>query len=161
MGVEFGVEGRVVVHFELVVDAEGALAGENLVDEGLETFFEVVELLGDEGEALGAFLYMGEVDVGAEGFFLDVVLFKDHDGEAVDDHARGFGVEGAGGGRRGCEVVDKLVDAFHVIVTFLVMFIDGAFGVVDVFEAHVVAAGAVFFVPEAKIMQVIGFDEAW
>lgn len=53
--VEFWVEGGVVVHFELVVDAEGALAGEDLVDEILEAFLEVVELLGDEREAVLAF----------------------------------------------------------------------------------------------------------
>lgn len=33
----------------MVVDAEGAFAGEDLVDEVLEGLFKVVQLLGDEG----------------------------------------------------------------------------------------------------------------
>lgn len=105
-----------------------------------------------------AFLLMGGVGIGPDGFLVGMVLFEGDDGEAVDDHAWGFGVDGdEGEGGRG-ELMDELVDAFHAVVAFLVVFIDIAFSVVDVFIAEVVAAGVVFPVPEEEVIHMVGLD---
>ena len=89
------------------------------------------------------------------GLDAGVVDAEGENGEAVDDEAGSFGVEGCGGVLGGEVGEQPLVHLFHQIVAALVEAVDG---VLDLGEASVGGTGVaslVFFVPEVIVFAVL------
>ena len=126
MGVDGGVEVWVVIHLELAVELEAAMACEDLLPELVEAGGEVVALLAQQVETGEVALAMGLGGGGAMGLLGGVVDLEREDGEAVEDEAGGFGVERRGGILRagGCE--EQAVDGFDQVVARLIKRVDGA-----------------------------------
>jgi len=126
-GVDDGVEVGVVVHFELAVELETAVATAYLLPENVEAGGEVVALLAEQGEAVQISPAMGLGGGGALGLVGGVVELEREDREAVEDKSRGFGLQRGGGillpgGRQ-----QQAVDGFDQVVALLVEGVDGAF----------------------------------
>ena len=97
MGVDHGIEFRVVIHLHLAVEFEAAFAGEDVGPERIEAGGQVAALLFEQGQAAEVFLAVGLGGGGAVGLLGGVVDLEGQDGEAVDDEAGRLGVEGCGG----------------------------------------------------------------
>lgn len=158
--VECGVEFRVVIHLELKVDAEAASTASAVLQESGEAEFEILYLFFYDVELERALVDVLLASVGAIDFLFHMELLEGEDGKAVDGHAGSFGVH------RGVvrEIVAdlgeyQLVHLFDEVVALLVVVVDGPFGLVDKFEALVLASGVVLVVPEGEVVLVIGLDQ--
>ena len=112
---------------------------------------EVAALVEDAGKFCRAIRAVFFARVAALGFLAHVELLEGEDREAVDDHARGFGIfRHAGFGR--LEVGDEhFVHFLDEVVALLVVMVDRAFCLTNPLRAEVVAAGDVFLVPEHEV----------
>ena len=84
--------------------------------------------------------------------------FEGEDGEAVDDEARGFGVEGRGGNFRD-ESEEGEVDLLDEVIAGLVEAVDIVLGLGDGVVGGVGIAGVVFAMPEVVVGAVLVEDE--
>lgn len=154
--VENGVKGGVVVHLELAVELEAAMAGEDVRPEGIEASGEVGTLFVQHGEAgLVALLVVGG---GAVELLVGVEDFKGEDGEAIDDEAGGFGVEGSGD-VVGREFEEGEIELLGEVVAELIEAIDGVLDFGDGVVGGVGVAGCIFAVPEVVVGAVLVEDE--
>jgi len=94
---------------------------------------------------------------GAMKLLVGVEDFEREDGEAVDDEARGFGVEGYGR-VGGCELQEFDVDLLGEIVAELVEAVDVVLDFDDGAVGGVGVAGIVFTVPEVVVGAVLVKD---
>ncbi len=157
--VEHRIQVGVVVHLELAVEAESALAGEDLGPEFVETLGEVGALRGQDGEAGLVALVMLVAGGGAMDFLGGVVDLQREDGEAVDDETGSFRVEGGFGVLRAGELQEKLIDLFDEVIPLLVQAVDGVLDLRDARIGRVGRAGGIFFMPEIEVGQVLRADE--
>lgn len=159
--IDGGVERGIVVHLELAVKFEAALAGESLLPERVETGGEVAALVEEDGEAFLIALGVACGRVGALSLLAGVEDFEREDGEAVDDEAGGFGVERCGGvGQRAVRkpVEEVTVKLFSEIVAELIGAVDAAFDGGELGVRSAGRAGFVLDVPEVEVGAVLAGD---
>jgi hypothetical protein len=97
MGIDGGVEVRVVVHLHLAVEFEAAVIGLDLVPKVVKTDCEVAMLLAQQGKAGAVLLMVGLTGRGSVDLFPRVVELEGEDGKTIHYQAGGFGVERRGG----------------------------------------------------------------
>ncbi len=120
---------------------------------------EVGALSVEDEEAVAVALVVGFGGAGATDFFGGVEALEGEDGEAVDHHAGGFGVERSGLGGGWSLVEENEVDFFGEVVAALVEGVDGALVASDGVAGGEGIAGGVFVVPEVEVGAVLGEDE--
>jgi hypothetical protein len=154
--VENGVKGGVVIHLELAIKLEAAVAGEDVRPEGVEAGSEVCTLFVQHREArLVAVLV---IEGRAVKLLVGVEDLEGEDGEAVDDEARRLGVEGRGR-VVGCELEEVDVDLLGEVVAELVEAIDVVLDADDGGVGGVGVASFVFAMPKIVVGAVLVEDK--
>lgn len=159
------VKGGVVVHLELAVDFEAALAGEDLLPEVVEAEDEVFALFGEEGQAFAIAFAMAGGRFRAVDLLLGVVDLQRQDGKAVDHESGALGIQrsrGSGTALRaeglGGPLEENCVALFGEVVAALVEVVDGALNLDDLFGRGAGGAGAVLGVPQVEVGAMLGAD---
>jgi len=143
----------------LAVKLEAAEACGDLVEEGVKAAGEVGGLFLEDDEAVGVAAAVCLGGGFAVGFNAGVEDAKGEDGEAVDDEARGFGVERGGGVLTGEVVQEPEIDLFDQVIATLVEAVDSAFDTGDIGVGGLGVTGLVFFVPEVEVFTMLGGNE--
>ena len=139
---------RIIVHFELEVDAEAASALLNFGQQVAECDCEVLNLSADDIQSGAAAFAMFGSRVESQSFFVHVIFLEREDGQAIDHHTGRFGIEGAAGFAWLQCLYEVFIDLFDEVIAALVVPIDGAFCLADAFGSEVIAACDILFVPE-------------
>jgi hypothetical protein len=150
------VELWIVIHLHLTVEFEAPGTVGDLGEERTEASGEVAGLQLEQDETGGVALAVGlgcGVTLGLDAGMKDL---KVEDGEAVDDEARGLGVQGCGGVLLGEVGEQPFVHLFHKVVAALVETVDGVFDACDLGVGGLGVAGLVLFVPEIEVLAVLG-----
>src|SRR5581483_918640 len=150
----------IVVHLELPVHLEGALAALGFREQPVEAAGEVGALLLEALELRAAARDMCGVHVGALRLLAHRLDLQRQDREAVDHRARRLGAQprillGLYFGKRGEE---RFVDALDGIVPLLVVAVDRALVARDVGVRDVAAPREVLLLPEHAVVPVVGLD---
>lgn len=156
-----GVERGVVIHLELAVNLESALAVEGLLPEVLKAGGEVIALFEEDGEAVVVSLGVAEGRVGALGLLARVEEFEGEDREAVNDEAGRLRVEqrgGVGQGARREPVKEDAVELFGVVIAELVGAVDATLDGGDFGVGCAGSASLVLDVPEVEVGAMLAGD---
>ncbi len=157
--VEHWIQVRIVVHLQLTVETESALAGEHLRPEVVEALGEVGALLGQDREAVFVAVVMLVGGAGPVNFFGRVIDFQAKNRKTIDNQAGSFGVQRRFRVLRACQLQQKLVDLFDEVVSPLVDAVDRVLHLRDARVGSVGAAGVVFFVPQVEVGEVLRANE--
>ena len=159
VGVDCGVEVRVVIHFELAIELEAAGPTANLTPKLVEACGEIVTLLFEQCETVEIAIAMGVGRGRTAAFFSGVVDLERKDGETVEDESRGFGVKRccglllAGGGEQ------QAIEGFYQVIALL---IKAVYGMLETGDGNVGCIGfadLVLLVPEVEVGAVMSERE--
>lgn len=129
------------------------------MDEGGGGVDQIGSLLLKDGEAIEVLGAMGGCGGGPISLLAGVENFEREDGEAVEHHAGGFGVELRGVDGFGQVMEEPLVDLLDKVVALLVEGVDGSLDRGDLGVGGEGIAGFVFFVPKSEVGAVLTANE--
>ncbi len=157
--VENRIEVGIVVHLELTVEAEAALAGQDLRPELVEALRKVRALLRKDDQAIFITVMVFVGSGRTMYLFVGMVDLQRENGEAIDDESGSFGVERGFRILRSGELKEQLIDLFDEVISLLVEPVDGMFHLSDAGIGDVRAASRILFVPEVEVGKVLRADE--
>jgi hypothetical protein len=162
--IDCGIQCGVVIHLELLIEAEAPVAAHDLMPERVKAVGEVATLFLEQGKAAGISFLMAGGSVETGHLLLGVKNLERQNAEAVGDHSGSFRVERRGGiefAFAAGGVEQQLVEGLGAVVAALIELIDGALDEGDGHVAGFGGAGFVFFVPERKIGEVLGDEKGF